>query len=173
MEEKPAQSTTKVRVGGNRKLNRNSVSEIKLQIASGASITRLARAYGVKYQTLYRIARGETWTDVEPRGNLIQRERPQRVMDRETREKCYRLKRKRGLSNRALSERVGVSESVMARAMRDSELVLAFRVQRLLLTSGGHKIAMEEFRLDLKEAERLTAIATGSRIPKHLKGELE
>lgn len=167
------QEPTRVRRGGNFKLNAESVREIKRKILAGASLSHLATQHGVTYQALYRIARGETWTDVGPKGNLVQSPQTKRRMSPGHRDKIFSVKRRKGLTNAEIAARQGFSESAVARAMRDARLVLAFRVQRFLLTSGSHELAMSEFKIDLAEAETLTSLAASSRIPKWLRIELE
>jgi len=157
----------------NTKLTAQSVAAIKARIVKGESFTTLARELGVSYQAVYNLAIGKAWGDIPPFGNLVSREKPGRALSPERRDKLYGLKRKRGMSNAKLARRAGVSESVVARAMRDAMIVLAFRVQRLLLTSGNHSLSMKRFGLSRNDAERLTGVAASSRIPKHLAKELE
>ena len=162
----------KRRSRGNSKLTERKVARIKQVISAGGSITAEANRHGVSPQTIYLIAKGETWRNVPPVGNLITRSRPKAALSLLERDNVFIHKRQFKLSNKALAEKFSVSESVIARAVRDAELVLAFRVQRLLLTSGGHRAAMDEYNISLSEAERLTSKAAASRIPARLKSEL-
>lgn len=155
------------------KLDLQSASRAKTRIANGEPIRELARELDVEYQTLYLLAKGETWKKATPSGDVRTGKRCERALTAAERDLIFAKKRKSGLSNARLAAAAGVSESVVARAMRDAKIVLAFRVQRLLLTSGGHDAAMEIYDLARGEAEALSSLAASSRIPKHLAEELE
>lgn len=157
----------------NSKLTAQSVAAAKVRIVEGESFTVLAHELGVCYQAVYNIATGKSWGEVPPCGNLVTRPRTTRALSPKRRDRLYLLKLRKGWSNAKLAQRAGVSEATIARAMRDARIVLAFRVQRLLLTSGSHQLAMERFQLDRNEAEQLSGVAASSRIPQHLAEELD
>lgn len=145
----------------------------------GATAASVARAEGLPYMLVYKIAAGITWKDVKVRGTpppveggrWIQKRTP--TYSTALRDRVYALKRKAKVSNARLARKLELSETMVARAVREGEALLAARVQRLLLTSGRHDVAMEQYDLSLEEAERLVAVASKAPLPEHLAKELD
>ena len=43
-------------------------SNIKRRITAGAPVSKVAERYDLPYQVVYRIAKGQTWPEAEPKG---------------------------------------------------------------------------------------------------------
>lgn len=153
---------------------------IKLALAQPeATPATVAAAESLPYMVVYKIAAGITWKGVTVRGTPPPVEGGRWTKKRvptynaALRDRVYALKRKVKVSNARLAAKLNLSETMVARCVRDGELLLAARVQRLLLTSGAHDVAMGQYALDQEEVERLAALAQCTPLPGHLAKELE
>jgi hypothetical protein len=155
------------------KLSVQLVAAIKIRISNGEAFSALADEYDLTYQAIYNIAKGRSWADVPPRTDLVTRKRPPKVLSPSHRDELYLFKRTHGHSNAALAHSMHVSESVIARGMRDAKIALALRTQRLLLTSGTYRLAMERFGLTRDEAEALVGWISSIEVPKRIVEELD
>jgi hypothetical protein len=151
------------------KLTDDQVKAIKREIADGRALKEIAHDVGLGYMVIYKIATGETWSNGE--GRMIARRA--RGLSPKKRDKMYMLKRRKGVSNTRLAEAARVSESTVARGMRDAHAVLAARAHRMLLTSGGHEAAMERYKLTRAEAEELVTYSATHALPKRLESEVD
>ena len=151
------------------KLTERKVKQIKAQISEGHSLSEIAREAGVGYMAIYKIATGETWNNGE--GRMIAKRA--RGLSPKKRDKMYVLKRQKGVCNTRLAEAARVSESTVARGMRDAHAVLAARAHRMLLTSGGHEAAMKRYGLTRTETEELVTYSATHALPKHLESEVD
>lgn len=154
----------------NAKLDAMKVRRIHTALARGKRIAQVAEEFGVTYMCVYKIATGATWSGLAPdKRSVSERRRP---ISPALRERLFLLKRKKNVSNAQLAKAAKLSESSIARAMRDAQLLFAARVQKLFLTSGSHELAMEQYGIDAADAEELIALASRS-LPERLKAELE
>ena len=151
------------------KLSSAQVKEIKAQIVAGRAMKELAAEVGVGYMVIYKIATGDTWANGD--GRLISRR--SRGVSPKRRDRLYEIKRRKGSSNVKLAKVARVSESVVARSMRDAHAIMAARAHRMLLTSGGHEAARERFGVTREEAEDLVTYSATHPLPKHLERELD
>lgn len=144
---------------------------IKQALVGGATPGQVAKAESLPYMVVYRIATGETWQSVD---GQAYRTIPNRVkqLTPELRDQIYMEKRGSGESNAKVAASLGLSESMVARAVRDARILLAARVQRLRLTSGDDDMAISQYGLSPEEADELVAWATDNDVPEHLRSEL-
>lgn len=153
------------------KLTEKQVIEIKRRLAKGEHIQSVADRFDVQYQTVYKIAVGETWRHIEGPGAQIKRRRgsiPPKIRD-----KMFDLKRRKGASNAKLARASRFSESAVARAMRDAYALTAARVQRLLMTSGSNDAAKETYGLTDAEIEEMVSYAVAHKLSSRLRKELD
>ena len=54
----------------NATLTESEVARIKLNLSRGIPVREIAEAYGVAFETIRKIARGETWRNVRPEGEV-------------------------------------------------------------------------------------------------------
>jgi len=146
-------------------------SSIKRKVANGVAISQLASEIGLPYQLIYRIARGKTWPDAAPKGDILgdsSREAPGRKR-KVTVNKQYALwkKRREGVGTKKLAAATGMSTPSVRRLILEFETMLAIRVSRLQLTSGSYEVAMKRYGLSRAEAEALDAKAVEIEIPLH------
>lgn len=117
---------------GEAKLTKKKVRRIKLRIVAGESLKALAEEHGTGYMAIYKIAIGENWKRVKPRGRLIGKRDYQRAR-RLPLPKCEAIalvKIRRGLTNAKIAQRLGTSESTVRRAVEYGNAALGVRLQR-------------------------------------------
>lgn len=153
-------------------LRAEEVSAIKRRIVDGDSLSTIADRYRIGYMAIYKIAIGETWQGVEPKGRLIVKTDRTRIT-RKQRDKLYEVKLKTGLSNAALARKAKRPESSVSKAIREAHMLRAAIVHRLLLTSGSHDVAMERYDLTESEANDLVTFSASHRIPDSIRQEAE
>ena len=151
------------------RLTESQVKAIKAQLSDGRSVKELAEEAGVGYMVIYKIATGDTWANGD--GRIIARR--SKGLTPKKRDKLYEIKLRKGASNAKLAKIARVSESVVARAMRDAHAIMAARAHRMLLTSGKHEAARERFGLTQEEVEELVTYSATHPLPKHLQRELD
>lgn len=149
------------------------VKRIKDALTAGMNPSVVATAEGLPYMVVYRIATGQTWKSVRTTAAKPGRLIPERQtkLTKEIRDKVYASKRATGRTNIRIAKAMGLSETMVARAVADGRALLAARVQRLLLTSGEHEVAMTRYGLTLDEVESLVAWAHEHDLPDHLQAE--
>jgi transposase-like protein len=151
-------------------------SKLKAMIAGGESVSAVAKATGVPYQTLYRLGKGATWPDATPPGDVIGDRSPARGPGRKLEIKdhhrLWNLLRK-GAKVAKVASKLGMSESTVRRLRDEFEAMLAHRVSRLHLTSGSHVQACKRFSLTMEQAEALDNKASGGKLPSNLSKILE
>jgi hypothetical protein len=143
------------------KLSETRVEGIKEAIVKSQNVGKVASSFGIGYQMAYRIARGETWAHIEPTGDLlngVSRGRP-RTISLKNQYNFWRLRRQRGVPTKKLAIKAKLSPSSVRRLVAEFELMLAHRVSRLELTSGGYGPARRKYGLTDKEAERLDRLS--------------
>lgn len=72
----PQENTVHARNMGNtpdvtRKLNKETVREIKEQLSQGVAYSELTERYGVSYSTIKNIAMGRRWSSVQLKGEAL------------------------------------------------------------------------------------------------------
>ena len=149
--------------------------EIKDILAKGKNVARTARAFGVPYQTVYRIATGETWRDVPPVGPIAKleyaRPGPKRKVGLKRWYKIWNAKRK-GMEIKKISELTRLSASSVRRLASEFEIVIAHRISQLQLTSGSYEPAKRKYGIRRSEAERLDQKAANTPLPDRLQATL-
>jgi transposase-like protein len=152
------------------KLSRANAQEIKTALAEGTALKELAAAFGISYQTVYLIGLGKIWKSIEPSGRVL----PERSrVTPELRDRMFAWKRKRGATNREVSERFGVSTSAVSRAMKDGYAIFALRIQRAVLSSGTYEQVARKFGIKRKDIEEFLAFVSDGGISERLKAEVD
>lgn len=134
------------------------VKRIKRHIVRGHSLTALAEKYHVSYAAVYKIAIGASHRNIEPTGRLIPEQT--RALTDEQAAKAFRLKTRRKYSNARLAQKFGVSESVIARAVRAEHKKFVDSVREFYLASGDSAATIERFSLTTEQLEDLLASST-------------
>jgi len=141
---------------------------IKQAVLQGRTPADLARELRKPYNLVYKVAAGLTWKHVlASKGRVL----PQRETKytRALRDKVYAVKRAHpDKSNLKIANDLGLSESMVARAIRDGRALMAARVQRMLLTSGSNLMAAKQYKLKPAELDQLLALADAQTLPPHL-----
>jgi len=144
---------------------------IKSAVLQGRTPADLSRELQKPYNLVYKVAAGLTWKRILPSKGRVLPKRENKLT-RELRERIYSAKRAHpGKSNLTLAGEMGLSESMVARALRDARAVLAAKVQRMLLTSASNLEAAKRFRLRPDEIDRLLVLANTQTLPPHLQAE--
>lgn len=146
--------------------------ELKLTLAAGASVSAVSRESGVPYQTVYRLARGETWAQVPPAGAVLQdgsraTRGPRRHIDLAAWYSMWQ-QRQAGVAVTSLAEQANLSQSSVRRLVAEFELMIAERVAQLQLTAGSYEPAKRKYGIRRGEAERLDRKATENKLPDRL-----
>lgn len=151
----------------------DNVKAIKARLVAGERPYAVAADLGLDYMVVYKIATGKTWKEVQVQG-ADGRITPPRSMalSTEQRDLIWAEKRRTAATNADLAKQFGVSESSIARGMRDARALLAARVQRLNITSGNNDMAMEMYGLGAEEADMLLEIAATQQLSERLAREL-
>lgn len=161
----------------NKVVDAKTAAKIKRRLMDGERPYVVASDMGLPYMVVYKISTGQTWKSVRPTGGKVAppgRITPGREMalSPEKRDMVYAEKRRTNATNGALAAHFGVSESSIARAVRDARALLAARVQRLNITSGNNDVAMEMYGLTSQEADQLLELASGQQLSPRLAREL-
>lgn len=146
--------------------------KLKRKLASGEPVSKVARDTKVAYQTVYRLARGETWADVEPKGAVLDKDAkaargPRRRMKLDAWYDMWR-KRRAGTSASRLAKANKISQGSVRRLLGEFELMMATRVAQLQLTSGSYEPAKRKYGIRRSDAERLDRLATANKLPTRL-----
>jgi hypothetical protein len=144
---------------------------IKRAVSNGRQPSDIARELGKSYQLVYKVAANLTWKRIFPtKGRVLARRETKYT--RALRDQIAKAKRAHpNKSNLKLASEMGLSESMVARAIRDARALMAARVQRMLLTSGSNLMAAKQYKLKLDEIEALLALAATQTLPEHLAAE--
>ena len=157
-------------------LTRKQAQAVKTALVKGRSVARVARLTGLPYQTVYRIATGETWRELAPAGPVhdVKHETrgPRRKVGLKTQHLMWR-KRRGGATVAAVSERTGVSESSVRRLVSEFELMLCHRVSQLQLTAGSYEPAKRKYGIPRTEAQQMDERAVTEPLPARLRSILD
>lgn len=147
----------------------------KLKLKAGLKPSVVAAQMGLPYMVVYKLAIGQTWKHVVVDGVSDGRLIGQRGlrMTKELRDKMFKAKQTKGVTNERLAKLHRMSETMVAKAMRDARALLAARVHRTLLTSGNNDVAVEQFGVTSAEADELVTYAIDNPLPERLRAELE
>lgn len=151
----------------------DNVKAIKTRLLAGEKPYAVAADLGLDYMVVYKIAVGKTWKEVHVEG-ADGRITPPRAMalSADQRDLIWAEKRRTSATNAVLAQQFGVSESSIARGMRDARALLAARVQRLNITSGNNDMAMQMYGLNAEEADVLLETAATQQLSERLAREL-
>lgn len=141
---------------GEAKLTKKLVRRIKLRIVAGESLSALAAEHGVGYMAMYKIAIGENWKQVKPRGRLIGKRDYQRTR-RLPLAKCEAIalvKIRRKLSNAKIASHLKMSESTVRRAIEYGNAALGLRLHQYKVR-GTLKRELRKMRILDKDVEDL------------------
>lgn len=153
------------------KISVKTAKKLKETLANGTSIGRVAKKYKVSYQTVYRIATGETWKEIEPAGpvNVIKGKRgPKRRLSIKLQYLLWK-KRRAGVSAAILAEKTGLSESSVRRLIYEFELILCHRISQLQLTSGSYEPANRKYGVVYGHAKKMDLRATQTPLSEKLR----
>lgn len=123
-------------------INKNDVKKIKQSIVSGKDITELSNKYSVSYMTIYKIATGKTWKQINPKGRLIgDRDYNKKRIFSDKKCEILVLKKLKGkLTNKQISDKLNVTESTVRRAIQKGREILIIRFQKLNMNGKRNKI---------------------------------
>jgi hypothetical protein len=155
-------------------LTLNQASAIKQRIANGEGVSRVASEIGIPYQIVYRLAKGKTWPQAQPDGDVLGERGPgpSRCLALKTMYALWKRKRD-GHPCSQLAKATKLSESTVRRACAEFELLLAHRVSKLHLTSGGYELAAKRYGLAPDEARSMDEFSRTSPLTPRLKARLE
>lgn len=151
-------------------------TDIKGQLADGRPVSRVARDFDIPYQTVYRIATGETWSEVEPVGPVPHLESATRGPKRKAGiKRWYRLwnAKRNGAKTQKLAQLSKLSTSTVRRLVSEFEIIIAHRISQLQLTSGSYEPAKRKYGIRRSEAERLDQKAMNTPLPSRLQAALD
>ncbi len=156
--------------GDNARLDKGQVKAIKKAIVRAVALTELAEEYGVGYMTIYKIAVGTTWRKIKPHGRLIGTRdyRDRRAMSLAKCELIALTKIRKRVSNAAIAEKIGVSESTVRRADINGRAALAVRLDRAMM-NGNVDATRREMRIRKTDARRLKT----KKVPEWIRREIE
>jgi hypothetical protein len=150
-----------------RKLNSQQVEKIRDRVQAGEPLKVIAGDFDVTYHTVFDIVSGRTWGK---RRQLVKGRL--RKIDAAERDRLYLMKRRLKLSDAQLSKRMdGVSRATVNKAMREAQLVLAFKVRRSYLATGDRNEICQNFSLHSDELDRLLVLVSERKLPKRLLAE--
>lgn len=149
-----------------KKLSKDDVSNIRARAQRGQRVASIAKAVGVSYHTVYDLLAGRTW------GSLKRPLGFQRRLASHERDRVFALKVKHGVSNHWLASRLKVSESTVARAMRDAELILGFRIRRDYLATGSLLASCKRNGVTMEQGEQFLKAVASKSLPSRLRPEI-
>jgi hypothetical protein len=149
--------------------------DIKSDLVQGLPVSRVAQTRCVAYQTVYRIASGETLREVAPAGPVSKANALPGPKRRISARMQYLLwkKRREGISIASLAHRAKLSNSSVRRLVMEFELVLCHRVSQLQLTAGSYEPVQRKYGIRRNEAQRMDDRAMSTPLPDRLRSCLE
>lgn len=151
-------------------------ASIKTDLANGLSVSRVAQEHNAPYQTVYRIASGETWRDVAPEGPVVNRASaptgPKRRISLRLQHLLWK-KRREGVSVAVLAKRAQMSSSSVRRLATEFELILCYRISELQLTAGSYEPAKRKYGIRRSEAQKMDDMSILAPLPDRLQPLLE
>jgi transposase len=155
-------------------INESMAEDLKRRLASGERIPDLVKEYGVSYQSVYKLARGQTWKEVAPdiKPPVLGRRGPPR---RITIKRWYLIwdKRRKGVAPEVLAEITKMGTSSVRRLVREFGMMVSVRVSQLQLSSGSYEPVKRKYGITRGEAERLDHAAASIALPARLQRILE
>lgn len=156
------------------KLTSSRVKVIKKRIIAKESLRKLAEEYGVGYMTIYKIAIGQIWKTVEPRGRLIGTRdyTSTRTIDPIRCQKIALVKIRKRISFAKIGRRIGVSEATARRAADYGYAILGKRLQQHTVR-GTLKQAQAKLQLTDEEVEDLIRAGAKKGLPDWIRKAVE
>lgn len=139
-------------------------------LESGENPAKVAKTLGIGYMSVYKIATGKTWKSITGGARLIGNRTTR--MGPKHREYVRKAKEK-NKSNAFISRKLGISETTVARLVRDNELLDAHRLRAAVLSSGDQDTAARSIGVRPREAEAILLFAAKNPLPKRLQGYLD
>jgi len=139
-------------------------------LESGQSPAKVAKVLDIGYMSVYKIATGKTWKSLTGGTRLIG-ERTTRIGPKH-REYVRKAKQK-GKTNAFIARKLNVSETTVARLVRDNDLIDAHRLRSAVLSSGDQDSAARAVGIKPNKAEALLLFATTNPLPRRLQEFIE
>jgi transposase len=138
--------------------------KVKLAISEGMTVGEARNKYGLPYQTVYRLAKGETWGEAKPAGDVINganRGTPgrSRTLSLWKQYLVWKRRRIKGEGTAAIAKRYGLSKASIRRLVAEFEAMLAARVSQVQLTSGSYDVMMRRYGLTQEQCEGLDQLS--------------
>jgi predicted PP-loop superfamily ATPase len=139
-------------------------------LESGDNPAKVAKDLAIGYMSVYKIAIGKTWKSITGGQRLIG-ERTTRMgpKHREFVRKAKALNK----TNAFIARKLRVSETTVARLVRDNELIDAHRLRAAVLSSGDQDSAARAVGIKPKKAEAILLFAAKNPLPKRLQEYVE
>ncbi len=131
---------------------------------------KIAKELDIGYMAVYKIAIGKTWKSLTGGARLIGK-RTKR-MGPKHREYVRKAKAKEK-TNAFIAQKLQVSETTVARLVKDNELIDAHRLRAAVLTSGDQDAAARSVGIRPRKAEALLLFAVKNPLPKRLQEYIE
>jgi DNA invertase Pin-like site-specific DNA recombinase len=155
---------------GDARLDKTTANSVVKMLESGESPAKVAKDLDIGYMSVYKIATGKTWKGLTGGQRLIG-ERTTR-MGSKHREYVRKAKDK-GKTNAYIARKLQVSETTVARLVRDNALIDAHRLRTAVLSSGDQDSAARAVGIKPRRAEALLLFAISNPLPKRLQEYVE
>jgi len=150
----------------------------KLAISQGMTVGEAVSKWGLPYQTVYRLAKGLTWNEAKPKGDVLNgsnRGTPGRARTLSL-WKQYLIWKRRRIKREStvdIAKRYGLSKASIRRLVAEFEAMLAARVSQVQLTSGSYDVVVKRYRLGQDECERLDQLSATVLLSPHAQRTVE
>lgn len=134
-------------------------------LEDGDNPSKISRQLKIGYMSVYKIATGKTWKSITGGQRLIG-ERTNRIGPQHR--EYVRKAKDKGKTNAFISRKLKVSETTVARLVRDNNVIDAHRLRAAVLSSGDQDSAARAVGIKPRKAEALLLFAASNPLPKRL-----
>jgi hypothetical protein len=134
-------------------------------LENGENPAKVAKILDIGYMSVYKIATGKTWKSLTGGTRLIGK-RTTRIGPKHR--EYVRKAKEKGKANAFIARKLNVSETTVARLVRDNELIDAHRLRAAVLSSGDQDSAARAVGIKPRKAEALLLFAASNPLPKRL-----
>jgi hypothetical protein len=139
------------------------------KLANGESVASVAKELDLNYMAVYKIATGKTWKEVTGGNRLIAKRKCCITAKHRAFVSAAKAKSK---TNAVIARRLDVSETTVARIIRDNLLIEAHKLRSATLTSGDPDTAARALGIKPKRVEKLLLFAAENPLPGRLAREM-
>lgn len=155
---------------GEARLDKKTANMAVKMLENGDNPAKVAKDLAIGYMSVYKIAIGKTWKSITGGQRLIG-ERTTRMGPKHR--EFVRKAKALGKTNAFIARKLRVSETTVARLVRDNELIDAHKLRSAVLSFGDQDSAARAVGIKPRKAEAILLFASKNPLPKRLQEYVE